>query len=122
MIVAALLLFNLGGIAAAAEPPEHQSKSAQKLIATLESVGINRPEIKNFIQSADTHVSHGYFYIAERKMMGGKVALRYVMSHGNIGPTYSNRRLELHYSPNSNDRVHFIARTDLVMFRYHLEY
>lgn len=119
LIVAALLLLPLGRSAAAAERPEHQSKSAQKLIATLESVGINRSEIKHFIQQTDTHVSHGYFYLTEKKVPGGKLSLRYVLSSHDMGPTYSSRRLELHYSLTGNDRFHVIARTNVVLFRYH---
>lgn len=123
LLVAALLLINLGGIAAAAEPPEHKSKNAQKLIATLESVGINRKEIKDFISQANTHVSHGYVYLAERKIMGGEVSLRYsVGGSKRLGPSYSSRRLELHYSPKANKNLHVIAKTDMVLVRYHLEY
>jgi|GEM_PF-4795441 len=123
LIVAALLLFNLGGIAAAAEPPEHKSKNAQKLLATLDSVGINSKEITALVNTAHSHVSHGYIYLAEQKMMGGQVSLRYSVGGARkLGMQHSSRRLELHYSPKNNDNLHVIAKTNLFLVRYHLEY
>ena len=123
LIVAALLLFNLVGIAAAAEPPEHKSKSAQKLLATLDSVGINSKEVRDLISTAQSHVSHGYIYLAEKKMLGGNVSLRYsIGGSAKLGMSHSSRRLELHYSPKNNNKLHFIAKTVLFLVRYHLEY
>lgn len=123
LLVAALLIINLGGNAAAAEPPEHKSKNAQKLIATLDSVGINRKEIKDLITAAHSHVSHGYIYLAEKKIGGGHLSLRYSIGGASkLGMQHSSRKLELHYSPKKMNNLHFIAKTDLFLVRYHLEY
>lgn len=115
-IAAALLMSSLAGIAAAAENSEHPSKNAQKIIATLESVGINNKDVKAFISEANQYIDHGYLNLASRKMAGGKLTLRYQLSGG-----ISTRQVELHFVP-ENSNFEGIARTNLIMVRYHLEF
>lgn len=117
LVVAALLLVNLEGIAAAADPPsEHRSKHAQKLIATLDSVGINNRDIQQFITSADSHVDKGYFYLTQQEAAGGNMSLRY-----RLGGRPSIRQMELHYAP-ENSRVELSAHTHSVRVSYQFEF
>jgi hypothetical protein len=116
LVVAALLLTNLTGIAAAADTPEHPSKNAQKLIATLNALGINSPEVQDFMNEVNSHVENGYFNFAQQDMMGGKLALRYPVSVPGIP-----HRLELNYTPNDS-HVAVTARTDGIMVSYKLKF
>jgi len=116
-VVAALLLMSLVSIAAAAENLEHQSKNAQKLIATLDSVGINDQDVKNFITETDSHVDHGYLYLSQEKVMGGNLALRY-----QLGSMPSSRHVELNFTPEDAPHIQLNARTDMVRVGYHLDF
>lgn len=116
LVVAALLLTHLGNVAVAAEDPEHRSKHAQKLLAQLNSAGINNPDIQKFIASADSHVEKGYFYITEQDAPGGMLSLRY-----KLGAKPGIKRMQLHYAP-TDSRWEATASSGEVMVRYHIEF
>ena len=122
LIVAALLLINLAGIAAAADLPEHQSKHARNLLATLNLIGINSHEVQNLVADADTRIEKNYFYLNEQEAIGGKWALRYRLGSedASVIPTSGSRRMELHYAP-KDSHFEFKARTDGVTIGYHLK-
>ncbi len=118
LVVAALLLTDTGN-AVAADSSEHQAKNAQKLLATLDLVGLNNKDIKQFVSDANTQVDGSYFNLAGERAMGGRISLRYQLGTDASMSSYtSSRRLEFRYTPDSS---HFegIARTDLVLARYH---
>jgi hypothetical protein len=121
LIVAALLFSNLAGIAAAADNPEHKSKNARKLIATLDSIGINNHEVLYLINAADARVEKNYFYFGEQKMANGRLALRYHLGGTNTAETPGgSKRLELHYAP-QDSHMQITARTNSLMINYHFE-
>jgi hypothetical protein len=117
MIVAALLLSNLGGNAAAADKNEQRSKRAQKIIATLESAGINNSDLKNLIAEADTHVEGKYFYLSDNKTESGRLSLRY-----QFGGKPSVKRLQLNFTPEYNSNINMTLSTEGAMIRYRYEF
>lgn len=117
LIVAALLLSNLGGNAAAAEHNEQRSKRAQKIIATLESIGVNNSEVKNFVAQYDAHVDGKYFYLSDNKMKEGRLSLRY-----QLGERPSMKNLQLNFTPQYNSHVNMTLSTEGAMIRYHYEF
>ncbi len=125
LIVALLLLATLGNPAAAAEPPEHESKNARKLLAALSSMGINDPDITNLASTIDEHIDEGYLNLAERDVPGGKLALRYRLSSSSVPGDTSSRggikRVELHYAPD-NSRWEASAAPDLLMVKYNYKF
>ncbi len=147
-LVALPLLAILGNPAAAAEPGEHKlenvravgaapiiaeapapkkrhSKNALRVIATLASVGIRNPEVRNLISTVDSRIDNGYFRFTEQQlpMNGGKVTLRYRLS-GSVDPILSStnkhgvRRLELSYKPSENSRWEAVATRKYVVVNY----
>jgi hypothetical protein len=116
LVVAALLLINLDGIAAAADSPEHTSKRAQRVIATLNSLGINDPDVANFVGDVDSRVDHGYLNLSQQKAMGGSISLRY-----KLGNLPSPRQVDLMYAPDDS-HLQATAGTSGVMLGYHLEF
>lgn len=119
LIVAALLLGNLESIAAAADVPEHQSKNARKVIATLNSIGINSKDVRNLIEAADARVDRNYLYLNEQEGMGGKIALRYRLNSNNTAKSLGmNRKLELHYAP-KDSHLEVNVHTNGIMASYH---
>ena len=120
LIVAALLLSNLAGIAAAADRPEQPSKSARKIIATLNSVGINNQDVQNFVAKADARVENKSFYLTEQKFEDGRLSLRYRFGSTTASTLGANRRLELNYTPKES-HFQITARNNGVMVGYHLQ-
>src|SRR4051812_25037104 len=117
LVVAALLLTGLVRVAAAAESTsEHQSKNAQRVLFVLKSVGVNNPDVHSFVQEADRHIDHGYYNLAEERMLGGKVQLRYKLG------LPSPRRMELSYTPSEVSHMRVTASTRGVMVTYHLDF
>ena len=116
LIVAALLLTVLTANKAAADDSGYPSKNAQKFLATLNSVGINNQEVRDFVEDANSHVENGYLNLAKQDVLGGELALRY-----GLNVPGQPRRLELHYAPEDS---HFMAtaRTDSVKFEYRLKF
>lgn len=118
LVVAALLLTNLAGNAAAAEDPEHPSKNAQKLIATLNTLGLNSPEVREFVEDINSHVKNGYFNFAQQEMLGGEFALRYRMRSSEFD---TSKRLELSYTPEDSHTV-ITAQTNGIRVNYRLKF
>src|SRR5690349_17488538 len=77
VVVAALLLTGLTGIATAAENSEHRSKNAQKVLAVLNSLGMTDPDVKNFVAEVDSKVDDGYLNFTRNEVAGGELTLRY---------------------------------------------
>ena len=118
LVVAAALLISLTVSANAAEMPEHKIRNAQKLIATLDKVGINNKELRDFITDTDSHIDkNGFMSLRESNVMGGKLSL-YCDTKGL--PT--TRKFELRYAPTDAPHVNVIAHTNMVEVRYHLEF
>ena len=116
LVVAALLLTTLTASNAAADDPEHLSKNAQKIVATLNMFGINDPQIRDFIAEANSHVKNGYVNLATQEVMGGELSFRYALSVPG-----APRRLELNYAP-EDSHVNVTARTDSFMVTYKLKF
>ena len=111
----------LTGNAAAADDPEHKSKSARKLLATLNSIGINNQDVKNLVTQADSSIDDNYLYLTERKVGSGQLALRMELSTSeDPNKVHSGKRLQLHYQP-KNSHLEITAHTNSVMFNYHLQ-
>ncbi|MDE3016757.1 MAG: hypothetical protein KGI29_07580 [Pseudomonadota bacterium] len=121
LVVAALLLANLAGIAAAADTYEHSSKHAQKLMATLDSLGIDNPQVRKFVSEVDAHIDNGYLNLAGRDAPGGSIMLRYRFAAA-LPSGLSNRRLELAYQPQDVPHLEVVARTDGVTISYHFKF
>ncbi len=112
LIVVLFLLVPVGNQAQAAEPPEHQSKNARKILTVLGSVGIEDTTIKSLVKDMDTRIKNGYLTLTEEKLPGGKITLHYELAGG-----LRAKQLELRYTPdNSNWRA--TARPDGVMVNY----
>ena len=119
LIVAALLLGNLTSLAAADDLPEHQSKNARKVLATLDSIGVNSQYVQNLVSEADGRVERNYFYFNEQEGMGGKIALRYRLGADNAAtPANNGKKLELHYAP-KDSHMEINARTNGISIGYH---
>ena len=116
ILVASLLLIGLADVAAAADVPEHNSPNAQKLLATLNMVGINNQDVQQFINNADSRVEHGYLYMAEGDAMGGKLSLRYELG-GGVG----SRQMELRYAPDDS-HMQVTVRTNIALVGLHYEF
>src|SRR5690348_2227754 len=115
--VAALLLANLPATAVAADNSGHPSKNAQKVVATLNMLGINSPEIKEFVDELNTHVKNGYFNLTEEQALGGTFSLRYPLNASG-----EPHRLQLNYSPEDMPHWNVTARRDSVMITYKLKF
>lgn len=116
-VTALLMLMPVSNAAAADEATEQRNKRAQKVLATLEMLGIAHPEIKNLVMEAQEHVEEdGYFYIADHKMEEGRVALRF-----EYRGVPKLRQLQLSYVPKDSN-YSLTATTRGVMLRYHYEF
>jgi hypothetical protein len=116
LVVAALLLTSFASEATAAEEPgQHKSKSAQKVLATLNLLGMNDKDVQNLVSQADQNIDNGYFYLSETKTMGGKLCLRYDLS------AVSTRQVELRFAFDDSP-VEFTARTNIAQVRYHHDF
>jgi len=121
LVVAALLLTNLitqaiTQAAAAAEIPEQPSKNAQKVLDTLNTLGINDPDIKEFILDVDAHRGNGY-KLAEDNVIGGELSIRYQFDQDT---TDTHHRLQLVYTP-KDSHIQCTASGHGVMIGYHLK-
>lgn len=123
LVVAALLLANLAGIATAADIYEHNSNHARKLIATLNSLGINSKQVREFISDIDASVNHENktLSLAGHEVPGGHVMLRYRFGAVPVG-SQSHKRLELAYQPQNVPHLEVVARTDSIMVSYHFKF
>jgi hypothetical protein len=118
LVVAAALLISYGVSANAAEKREHKVRNAHKIIAILDNIGINSKQLNAFIKEADSHIEKdGFLSLTEGKVMGGKLALR-CDTRG-----FPNaRKFELRFTPENSPHVNFVANTNLIEVRYHLEF
>ncbi len=118
LVVAAALLVSFANSANAAPKNEHKVRNAQKLIATLEKFGINDKDLKEFITTADSRIANdGYLSLRETHTMGGTLALRC-----DTRGLPSARKFEIRYTPDNMPEVNVIARTNIIVVRYHLDF
>jgi hypothetical protein len=120
LATAALILSCYGTMAVAAEEPEHKEKSkvAHQSIAMLEAIGLNHPEIAEFIDYVDQHVDNGDLRIAEEHRMGGMFKLHYQLTGGDVD---SKKQIELKFTPDDS-HMEYTARPNAVMANYRLKF
>ena len=121
LAVAALLLTNLAGVAAAAEHPEHKSNNARKALVVLAQIGIDRPEIIEFVKYVDGKVVKGRLQLAEQRVMGGTLSLGYNFTATNPYLRKATKGLVLKYAPD-NSRWEYTAGTRAVLINYRLRF
>ncbi len=120
--MAALLLTALSASIAAADSTEHTSKNAQKILATLNLIGVNDKEIQNFIEESNAKFENGYLNLAQEEALGGKVTLRYGASEENsIDGRRMPRKLELYYAP-EDSHLSITARTSGIQACYKFKF
>jgi hypothetical protein len=112
LVVAALLLTALPGMATAAEDPEHHSKNARKTLVVLSALGMDHPDLVNFVGTVDERVDGGYLRLAEEKTMGGTMTLHYELSGG-----VRAKQVELKFTPDDSN-MEYTARPNGVMANY----
>ena len=115
LVVAALLLTSLSKVAVAAELPKHQSKNADRILVVLNSIGVNDPQVKEFIDKVDSHVDDGYLTFSEQKTSQGKITLHYLLD-GKL----SSREVELKFVP-KNSAIEYTATVNQLMVGYHFK-
>ena len=115
--MAAVLLISLTGSAKAVDNPEHKPTNAEKLLATLNLVGVNDKDVKDFITETDSHIDkQGTMALSESRVAGGKLSFRY-----DVKGMPSGRQFELRYTPDDS-HMNVVARTNILEVRYHLEF
>jgi hypothetical protein len=123
-LVATLLLPFISGIAEAAQNPEQmskkQSKHARATLVVLGEMGINQPEIVEFVNYVDKNLHHGYLRIAEERAFGGTLSLKYKFTGRDESPV-SKRGPVLQYIPD-NSHWEYTAGTEGVMVNYRLKF
>jgi len=118
IVAAAALLFSYVSSANAAPNPEHKSRNAQKLIATLDKIGINHKVVRDFITETDSHIKRkGYVTLRETHLASGRLSLQ-CQTRG--FPTA--RKFELLYEPEYAPNFNVVARTNGIEVRYHLDF
>jgi hypothetical protein len=128
-IVAALLFVSFVKTAVAAELPKHyqddadsqrSSKKVQRIIKTLDALGINDSNLISFIGKVDKRSGDGYVNLSQQEidtqLTKGTLSFRYV-SDG--GP--SSKRLELHYAPDGSD-WRYSVRQDAAKVAYQFKF
>ena len=117
LAIAAALLITFTSSARAAGSPEHKSTNAQKLLATLDLVGINSKEVVDFVTETDSRIDKkGSMAIAEDNAIGGKLSLRY-----DVTSLPSGRQFELSYTPDDS-HINITARTNKIEVGYHVRF
>ena len=117
LAIAAALLISLADSAKAVDNPEHKSTNAQKLLATLDLIGINDKQVKDFVTETDSHIDkQGTMALSESQVMGGKLSFRY-----DVRGLPSGKQFELRYTPDDS-HMNMVARTNILEIRYHLEF
>lgn len=116
-VVTVLPLFPFNNPAAAEDVTEQRSKRAQKVIATLKTLGIAHPRIHRLVTEVESHVEKdGFFYIADHRTEEGRLALRFACRGA---PQI--RQLQLAYTPRDSHYA-VTATTRGIMLRYHYEF
>lgn len=125
LVVAALLLPGLVGTAAAAENPEHlstKSKHARQALVVLGQIGVNSPEIVEFVDYIDQKIEGGRLKIAEERAMGGTLALSYRLTTKDMPMGIKGRREpELKFTPDDS-HWEYTATPHAVMANYRLRF
>lgn len=127
MAVVAALLLNLPittGVAAAADnighSPEKQEdakiflkqKKAEKIIVMLNSMGIDNPEIIEFVNTVNNRTKDGYLMLHQENITEGTVSLRYKLK-----PAIGIKQLELQYKPQDSN-MEYRLHSNSVMVNY----
>ena len=113
--MAALLLITFPSGAAAADNSGHSPKNAQQVIAVLNTIGINKPEVQQFINDTDSQINNGYLNLSEQQTWGGKLSLHYQLDGVGV------RQLELQYRP-TDSNFGVTARSDSLMIGYRFSF
>lgn len=116
MWLVAMLLPFIGGMANAAENPEHPSKSARKAVVMLAAMGLDGPEVLSLVKTIDERTKNGYLRIGETQGMGGVFRLQYALKGG-----VSSRHVELRFTPEDSHMVYSLrpdAATAYYSFKF----
>lgn len=118
MLTLALLMFaGMANTAAAEEPTKVKdpSKRAAKINAYLDTIGINHPSIREFVNTAGSRIEGKNLRLAESHIEGyGRIVLHYQMK-----PKISSRQLELKFQPyNSNMEFTATRKSALITYTY----
>lgn len=123
LAVALLLLTAMTGVAAADDKiqtgnplAEPQTKKVRKIYVILNSIGVNSPEVKQFIESVDARVDNGYLMLREERVANGTLTLHYELSGG-----LRAKQIELRFTPDDSN-WQATARPDAVMVNYKLKF
>lgn len=112
--VALLLVSGLANDAAADEGQESRlDKKAKKINAYLEKLGINDPEIVQFVATVSERVEDKKFRIHAEEFEYGKVTFSY-----QARPKISSRQFEIRYVPNFVDNTEVVASKRSAMINY----
>ena len=117
--MAAALLITLSENANAADDDsEHQSQNAQKILTTLNMVGINSKEVKDFVAETNSRVDNDHSYqITGDSFASGQWSLRYDPSMA----IPNGRQLELRYTPDDS-HVNIVVKTNMAVVGYHFKF
>lgn len=116
-MIAACLWCLLSGHASAESTEAKRSKKVEKILDTLDRLGISNRHINQLVEEVDARNENGYFYLADQRFEDGqRLSLRY-----DTGGGLSTRRLELAYTP-ENSHYQFTASRNAVMVRYRYEF
>ena len=129
LVVAALLLAQPANVAVAAEFPEqdhaydltdagdkHTSKKARKVLVLLRAIGVNDPDVMEFVQGVDARSQDGYLTLHEEKLESGSLKLGYAME-GKVGI----KQMELRYEP-EDSHMTYSARPTGVLAQYKVKF
>lgn len=91
-------------------------KRAEKVIAAMDSLGIQNATINQLVRDVSNNTEDGYIHLARQDLesINGTVSLRYDTGSPNL------KRLELNYTSKS-ERYRVTANSQGVMFRYRYE-
>ena len=90
---------------------ERKAKRAERVLASLDSLGIQNSNISHLVRQVSDRTEKGYIYLTQEEMANGRVALRYDTGMPNV------KRMELAYT-SDDKRTEIVASTRGVMFRY----
>ena len=117
LINAALLTWLMVSPATADDKTEQRNKRTQKVLATLQMLGIADPRLNSIVSSATSRIEKdGFFYVADKKMEEGRLALRFEC-RGMPKAT----KMQLAYVPKDSNYV-VTANTRGLMINYHYSF
>lgn len=82
----------------------------------LASMGINDPEIAEFVGYVDRQIDHGRLKIAEEHVAGGKLSFTY-----RVDPKIHHKNFEIKFTPDDSN-FEAVASTDGIMLNYRLQF